>query len=1113
MTSSPPPGAQGADQPLGSRYRIGERIGHGSVGDVHRGVDGETGQDVAVKLLRTEFARDHEIVGRFLRELSILQDLRHDNIVQVRDIVLDQGRLAIIMELVEGRDLTYRLNRGVFEVETAARITSGTLRALAYAHEQGVIHRDLKPENILLSGDDVPKLSDFGISRLTQGSRASRTSQIVGTPEYIAPESFTDPKNVGPAIDIYAAGILFYELVEGQTPFAGAPPYAMMQRHIEEEPERPESISSDAVWAVVAATLAKDPAARPGASELADAFAAIAEGRIPELDLADHTDTLKLGKRTRRGTMHVVTPATAKEAAPDTIELVDPVATQQRDRWWHRFRRSQAGEAEGVQAEQADRWWHRFRGSQDGEPETVEAEQGDEWWRRFRRSDSRETDAVEVEQSDRWWQRLSRSEDGEAETVEPRPPSAATRSPSTPSEAAEGPQAEASPEGGPDEPSTRRRPALAAAAALVVLAGAAAAFALQGGGNTQPEIATLAGDAAAAAAPPAAPTVELAFPLRTLQDGATVSRSWQLEGDDGGSFSGESVVTNATDAPLAGRYVLVIPKELAADVSDITFDPEPSEILDADPVVAYDYELAPGGDLAIRYQIDVPADGLDAERLQSWAGAQDQAEREGGWVADEILEPEVAELVVEPLELTLAVGETAGLTITANDQDGKPVEAALTWTTSDGSIAAVLDGVVTGIAPGTTTVSAGAGDVVAEISVTVEADEIDEVVEALPETPERPRGESGGAPPQDERPRTETPSGSAPGAVRNVKATAGLRSVKLSWDPPSSGTAAKYRITSKPGGVSKTTTSRSINLTGLEPAVGYQFTIVAMDSRGRSGPSASSPRATPYAPPAAPQGITVTAESSDTVVVAWDRAKTYGWGVTEYIVKGSPYGSATVSANQTWATVSGLKGGGTYTFRVIARSKVGDSEPSAATAPLALGVPTRAPTITSAEAVATGSIKVTWSEVGLNGAILRRYEVSVNGGAPVSTGFFTVYNGTGFADGEDLSIRVRAVTDFGQSPWSASVTVQTAGAPDQITTLAVHSGSGSLLLSWSAPASNGAQILRYEVDRFGASVVNASRTTYEWEGLTPGQSYKVRVRACNAFGCGDWSPFKAGTPK
>ena len=259
----------GEPRALGSAYLLGERIGRGATGEVwSASIRGEDA-NVAVKVLRPELGGDPEIVARFLREATTLTKLSHPNIVRIRDMVAEGGTLAIVMDLAPGTDLRQQLASNLtlpagLTCQLGAQVAAG----LEAAHAGGVVHRDLKPENILvnLDGDagSTARVTDFGVAALSWGPTLTRHSQVVGTPEYLAPELASGGEVTG-AADIYALGIVLYELLGGHPPFTGAHPMAVLNGHLNQPPAPLEGLPDD-LWRLIAACLDKDPARRPSAT-------------------------------------------------------------------------------------------------------------------------------------------------------------------------------------------------------------------------------------------------------------------------------------------------------------------------------------------------------------------------------------------------------------------------------------------------------------------------------------------------------------------------------------------------------------------------------------------------------------------------------------------------------------------------------------------------------------------------------------------------------------------------------------------------------------------------------------------------------------------------------
>ena len=243
-------------------YELGGVVGRGAMGEVRSATRIGSEDVIAVKILRPELVDDPVIVTRFLQERDVLCGLNHPNLVKVHDLIVEGGSAAIVMDFVDGPDLRFELNRcHTLRPERAARITAQLLNALTAVHAIDVVHRDVKPENILLSSDDQVHLTDFGIARLANGPALTRMTGLIGTPEYLAPE-LAEGEQATPAADVYSAGVVLYELLTGSTPFAGGHPVAVLRRHLEESPSRPEGLP-DPLWSLLDAMLDKRPDRRP----------------------------------------------------------------------------------------------------------------------------------------------------------------------------------------------------------------------------------------------------------------------------------------------------------------------------------------------------------------------------------------------------------------------------------------------------------------------------------------------------------------------------------------------------------------------------------------------------------------------------------------------------------------------------------------------------------------------------------------------------------------------------------------------------------------------------------------------------------------------------------
>lgn len=276
-----PQGPVRAGTTLGGRYEIGERIGAGGMATIYRAYDRTLERDVAVKVLHAHLAGDPELHARFRTEARHAASLSHPHIVAV----YDQGIAElpyIVMELVDGPSLRDVLaEHGRLSANEALTVVEAVASALSRAHRAGVVHRDIKPENVLVDDHGTPKVADFGIARVMAGTSHTQTGALIGSVHYMAPE-LVDGREASAASDQYALGVVLYELLTGQRPFAGDTPMAVALRHTRDRVPAPSTQGADcdrAVDAVVARATDHDPAARY--PDLA-AFAVSLRDAVPE---------------------------------------------------------------------------------------------------------------------------------------------------------------------------------------------------------------------------------------------------------------------------------------------------------------------------------------------------------------------------------------------------------------------------------------------------------------------------------------------------------------------------------------------------------------------------------------------------------------------------------------------------------------------------------------------------------------------------------------------------------------------------------------------------------------------------------------------------------------
>ncbi len=252
-------------QTLNDRYRVEDKIGEGGMAVTYRATDALLGRTVALKILREQYWHDAEFVERFRREAQSAASLSHPHIAAVYDIGKHGDMPYIVMELVEGPNLQEVLKRdGVLPVDRAVKIAEQVCDALAHAHAKGIIHRDIKPHNILLSDGDRVKVTDFGIARARSAETITKTHALIGTVAYISPEQ-AKGESATPASDLYALGVVLYEMLTGRVPFTGETPVAIALKHVSEPPAPPSQYRPDlpaAVEQVVLKALSKDQTVR-----------------------------------------------------------------------------------------------------------------------------------------------------------------------------------------------------------------------------------------------------------------------------------------------------------------------------------------------------------------------------------------------------------------------------------------------------------------------------------------------------------------------------------------------------------------------------------------------------------------------------------------------------------------------------------------------------------------------------------------------------------------------------------------------------------------------------------------------------------------------------------
>jgi len=280
---------------LAGKYRVDHVLGEGGMGVVVAATDLQLERRVAIKFLLPDYAQHREASQRFLREARAAVKIQSEHVARVIDVgTMEGGAPYMVMEFLEGQDLSGVLeDRKLLPVEEAVGHVLEACEAIAEAHSVGIVHRDLKPANLFLSrqpdGSSRIKVLDFGISKATMTSTTgvdpslTRTSSMMGSPLYMSPEQMRSAKNVDPRTDIWALGVIVYELLTGKPPFYAESIPELSAKVLLEQPDAIRSVRSDvpeALEAVVNRALAKDPAARfPTVADLAQALAPFGPAR------------------------------------------------------------------------------------------------------------------------------------------------------------------------------------------------------------------------------------------------------------------------------------------------------------------------------------------------------------------------------------------------------------------------------------------------------------------------------------------------------------------------------------------------------------------------------------------------------------------------------------------------------------------------------------------------------------------------------------------------------------------------------------------------------------------------------------------------------------------
>ena len=312
------------------RYERVERIATGGMGEVWRARDTVLGREVAVKILKQEYADDATFRARFEAEARNAARLHHPNIASVFDYGIFEaaGTPFLVMELVEGKPLSELLAVGHrLDPEQVRTLVAQTAEALGAAHQIGLVHRDVKPANLMVTPQGQVKVTDFGIAHAAGSAAITRTGEIVGTPHYLSPEQ-AEGRTATPASDVYALGVLLYECLQGRRPFTEGSAMSIALAHLRQEPPPLDDTVPEDLAEITRRAMAKDPAERyADGTELAAALRSGDPGVLPATAVAAPV----AGAAATR-VMTAGAPAAATQVAPAPPARQDEA--RKRRGWW-----------------------------------------------------------------------------------------------------------------------------------------------------------------------------------------------------------------------------------------------------------------------------------------------------------------------------------------------------------------------------------------------------------------------------------------------------------------------------------------------------------------------------------------------------------------------------------------------------------------------------------------------------------------------------------------------------------------------------------------------------------------------------------------------------------
>jgi len=225
------------------RYEVLEELGRGGMGEVYRVKDEKLDEEMALKVLKPEIAVHKDMIERFKNELKLARKIAHRNVCKMYDLNEEEETPYITMEYVKGEDLKSSIRKkGKLDEKEAVAVAKQVCEGLVEAHELGVVHRDLKPQNIMIDEKGNAKVMDFGIARSVEAAGMTQTGMMIGTPDYMSPEQ-AEGEEADQRSDIYAMGVILYEMVTGGVPFKGDTAFSVALKHKTKLPQDPKKLN------------------------------------------------------------------------------------------------------------------------------------------------------------------------------------------------------------------------------------------------------------------------------------------------------------------------------------------------------------------------------------------------------------------------------------------------------------------------------------------------------------------------------------------------------------------------------------------------------------------------------------------------------------------------------------------------------------------------------------------------------------------------------------------------------------------------------------------------------------------------------------------------------